>query len=463
MCGGRLRGLFFGIFCLFRFSARRKTHEENALITKRQYGDFVSRAGAVALALAVAIFFRAGHTGAFAQDLPSSELPGEPIPTFSEAGEQTISAQDAGVRAAGGATWGDGSDASTAEDGKTDLRAPSSDGSDASSDSFVGPKTTRYSYELSGLPSQDGQYWIVYDIMPYTERFPNLSEPQSSIVDWIFFDSGKEFWHKEPFCILSASRERLYIYHNTKVQRYVSNVVDRFIDPSKRGSTSKIKIVAVQSPEWRLRNVKYLTSAPVSVVGNGADVQGWSLASEDLGKVLSDLERRTDYSLLNASSDTVPNGEKFGWFAAAPRKAFARDYQPDSEAAAGYRGDISSVDEGYRIEATPLLSTSGDTLETLIHYQSTAVDRSKTFSMRVPTATAPRQQLEVQRPEIVSCDIFVKTSTPRGKSTIIDLGMVPLAGIKKTESNGGLVDSVSELVSSKSAFYDVLVLIEATE
>ena len=83
--------------------------------------------------------------------------------------------------------------------------------------------------------------------------------------------------------------------------------------------------------------------------------------------------------------------------------------------------------------------------------------------MRVPTATAPRQQLEVQRPEIVSCDIFVKTSTPRGKSTIIDLGMVPLAGIKKTESNGGLVDSVSELVSSKSAFYDVLVLIEATE
>ncbi|MBQ2039910.1 MAG: hypothetical protein II486_10710, partial [Thermoguttaceae bacterium] len=64
------------------------------MITKRQYGDFVSRAGAVALALAVAIFFRAGHTGAFAQDLPSSELPGEPIPTFSEAGEQTISAQD---------------------------------------------------------------------------------------------------------------------------------------------------------------------------------------------------------------------------------------------------------------------------------------------------------------------------------------------------------------------------------
>ena len=149
--------------------------------------------GAVALALAVAIFFRTGHTGAFAQDLPSSELPGEPIPTFSEAGEQTISAQDAGVRAAGGATWGDGSDASTSEDGKTDVRLPSSDGSDASSDSFVGPKTTRYSYELSGLPSQDGQYWIVYDILPYTERFPNLSEPQSSIIDWIFFDSGKEF------------------------------------------------------------------------------------------------------------------------------------------------------------------------------------------------------------------------------------------------------------------------------
>ena len=125
------------------------------MITKRQYGVFILHAGAVSLALAAAVLWRAGDDGAFAQDLPSSEQPGEPIPTFSEVGEQTISAQDAGVRAAGGATWGDGSDeASDLDGGKNDVRAPSSAGSDASSDSFVGPKTTRYSYELSGLPNQ---------------------------------------------------------------------------------------------------------------------------------------------------------------------------------------------------------------------------------------------------------------------------------------------------------------------
>ena len=82
------------------------------------------------------------------------------------------------------------------------------------------------------------------------------------------------------------------------------------------------------------------------------------------------------------------------------------------------------------------------------------------FSMRVPTATSPRQQLNVEKPSIVSCDFRGKFSIPRSKGAIIDLGLVPLAPpLKKNEPNG-VLESVSGLLSQKSVFYNVLLIVE---
>lgn len=360
----------------------------------------------------------------------------------------------------GGATWSEPIDAVENDDAVSS----SSTFSNSFTNNQVGPKNTRFSLELSHLPSQDGQFWIVYDIVPYTERFPNLDEPQNSIVDWILFDSGKDFWRKEPFCVLSATRERLYVYHNSSVQRYVSNIVDRFIDPTKQNEFFTVKIVAIQSPEWRLRVTQYLAPTSVLVKGNGVDVQGWLVENTDMEKVFSEISRRPDFTLINENQKTVPNGVTFGWTAAVPRKTFSRDYQLDSSFATGYAADISSVDEGYGIEVTPLLSTTGDALEVGIHYNSTVVGKMKTFSMYVPTPSSPRQQLEIQRPEIISCDIGCKISIPRTKSAIIDLGMAPLALNKKNgNSNGGFVESFSNIVFSKSTYYNVLIVISSAK
>lgn len=378
------------------------------------------------------------------------------IPSITGNAESAI--EDESVVIAGGATWRDPSIEDRGGESSNNLVGSFEQ---KSAEASIGPKTTRYSYELSPLPNQDGQFWIVYDISPYSERFPSSSEPQKSIVEWIKFDSGVDFWQKEPFCVLSASRERLYVYHNADVQRYVSNIVDRFIDPAKSVFSFSIQVIAVQSPEWRLRAVQYLTPTTVAVEGNGADVQGWIVERENMTKIITELEKRSDYIALNNTKKSVPNGQMFGWASAAPRKTFARDYRVDSKAASGYIADTASVDEGYRIEATPLLSTTGETLETTFRYSATVVERMKTFNMRVPTTVAPRQQLQVERPQIVSCEIMGKISLPSAKSAIIDLGMVPLTGIKKESESTSLVDSVSNIVSTRSAFYDVLILIDS--
>lgn len=355
-----------------------------------------------------------------------------------------------------GAMWND-SGLSGDRNSTSDFGNPSKDMSELA---FTGPVTTRYSLELSKLPDSDGQFWVVYDIAPYTERFPNLVSPQDSIVDWILFDSGESFWRKEPFSVLNASRDRLYVYHSSSVQRYISNVVDRFVDPEKKSAQFSVKVVAIQSPDWRSRFSDLLSPLATTVVGVGADVQSWQTDHSGMAKVFAELEKRSDFILLNSGRDVVPNGETFGWAFASPRKEFNRDYRTDANSTTGYSVDVSSVDEGFRIEATPLLSTTGNTLELLVRYRSTVVEKTKTFSMRVPTSTSPRQQLNVEKPSIVSCDFSCKISSPRSKRVVVDLGLAPLTPPQKTAEQNGVLESVSGLLSQKSVFYDVIILVE---
>lgn len=367
-----------------------------------------------------------------------------------------------------GATWRDADElertpADTGESNsaiREEMSTTNESDSSAAPGVFKGPTMTRYSLELTKLPDSDGQFWVVYDIEPYTERFPNLSSPQDSLVEWILFDSGDNFWRKEPFSVLTANRNRLYVYHTSNVQRYVANIVDRFIDPLKRNSGFSIKMVAIQSPDWRARASQYLGVLPTTVSGTGADVQSWLIEPSNMTKIASELERRADYVLLNAVKNVVPNGETFGWAAVAPQKEFNRDYQVDTTQPAGYSTDKASVDEGFKIETTPLLSTTGEVVEILFRYRATVVERSKTFSMKVPTPTQPRQQLNVEKPMIVSCDFRGKIAFPRSKSAIIDLGLIPIILPNKGGESAGFVESVSNLVSPKTIYYDVLLLIE---
>ncbi len=325
---------------------------------------------------------------------------------------------------------------------------------------FVGPKTTSYALEFE-LPKSDGQFWVAYDVAGYSERFPNLPNPQNSLVDWIMFDAGDDFWRREPFSAFSASRDRLYVYHNETVQRYVANVVDRFLDPTRRNVAFSIRVVAVKSPDWRVRVSRYLTPLRPTVVGNGVDPQGWLVEKADLAKVYAEVKKRSDFVLLNSGRDVVPNAETFGWTSVAPKRELVRDVRVDPTAPAGYVSDVAAVDEGFRIEATPLLSTNGETVEALVRHRATVVEKTTTFGARVPTETAPRQRLDVERPSIVACDARVKLAFPRAKGAILDLGAVPLI-LPKSSEPGGVVGSVSRFVAPPSIFYNVVVFIEET-
>ncbi len=381
-----------------------------------------------------------------------------------------VGAQDA-VEAASESVWKNaenGSNVVETSGGSADVVGASASGATFGSDgapesvAFEGPRTTSYSLEFE-LPKSDGQFWAMYDVAPYSERFPNLGSPQNAIVDWVMFDAGDDFWRREPFSAFSASRDRLYVYHNEAVQRYVSNVVDRFLDPTRRNVSFSIRVVAVKTPDWRSRVAQSLTPLRPTVVGNGVDPQGWLVEKADLEKVYAEIKKRSDFVLLNSARGVVPNAERFGLASVAPKRELTRDVRLDSSAPAGYVSDVAAVDEGFRFEATPLLSVNGETVETLVRYRATVVEKTATFGLRVPTETAPRQRLEVERPSIVSCDVRAKLAFPRTKGAILDFGAVPMI-LPKTAEASGIVGSVSRFVAPQSAFYNVVVfLVEAGE
>jgi len=124
-------------------------------------------------------------------------------------------------------------------------------------------------------------------------------------VDWILRETGYEVWHSEPLGILSATPQVLRVYHTPQVQALVADVVDRFLNPDAQGHGFSLRIITLDSPNWRVRAQRLLQPVPAQTPG----VQAWLLEKEGAALLLADLRRRTDYREHNSPHLLVPSGQ----------------------------------------------------------------------------------------------------------------------------------------------------------
>ena len=103
------------------------------------------------------------------------------------------------------------------------------------------------------LPNQHGQVWREYDISPYTARVTTTKRPEQAIVDWILRETGYEVWHSEPLGILSATPRTLRVYHTPEMQALVADIVDRFVASEAESQTFSLRVMTIDSPNWRAR------------------------------------------------------------------------------------------------------------------------------------------------------------------------------------------------------------------
>jgi len=156
------------------------------------------------------------------------------------------------------------------------------------------------------LPSDAGQVWHEYDISSYTTRVTSTKRPEQAIIDWILRDTGYEAWHTDPLGVLSAGNRALRVYHTPEMQKRVADVVERFTSSEAATYTFSMRVVTLDSPNWRTLSQRLLRAVPVRTSG----VNAWLLPKENAAIKLGELRRRNDYREHSSPYLMVNNGLK---------------------------------------------------------------------------------------------------------------------------------------------------------
>ena len=204
-------------------------------------------------------------------------------------------------------------------------------------------------------------------------------------MDWILRETGYEAWHSEPLAILSATPHTLRVYHTPEMQDLVADIVDRFVSSEAENQTFSLRVITVDSPNWRARAERVLRPVCVQTPG----VNAWILQREDAAVLLAELQHRGDFRDYSSSHLLVNNGQSTAISLMRPR-SYVRDLVLRPEAYPGFQGQPGQIDEGFSLEFTPLMSLDRRVIDATVKCNIDQVDRLVPVIMEVPTPGRPQ-------------------------------------------------------------------------
>jgi hypothetical protein len=304
------------------------------------------------------------------------------------------------------------------------------------------------------LPNDKGQVWREYDIRPYTLRVADTTRPEQMIVDWILRETGYEAWHSEPVGLLSASREVLRVYHTPEMQAVVADIVDRFVNTPASGYAFTLRIATVRNPNWRAKALPMMTPIPVQSPG----VQGWMLAKEDARLLVAELARRTDYREYNSSQQLIGNGQSFVMSTMRPR-SYIKGAAATQTAWPGYQPEMGTLEEGFSLEFSPLLSLDLASADAVVKVRLNQVEKMVPVRLDLPTTVAPNQRVEIDVPQLTMANLHERFHWPTSKVLLLSMGVVATPGpTKDNPFTEAVTEAVPALKSPPRA--DALLLVE---
>lgn len=323
----------------------------------------------------------------------------------------------------------------------------------ASADASSRQPVTRVTSGNGSLPNEGGQLYREYDISPYTARITTTKRPEQAIVDWILRETGYETWHSEPLAILSAGPRTLRVYHTPQVQSAVGEIVDRFNSADSEAQAFSLRVITVDSPNWRVRVQRLLSPVPVQTPG----AQAWLLEKEAAAVLLTELRRRSDYREHNSPQLLVNNGQPTVVSATRGRN-YVRDVKIRADAWPGFEPETAIVDEGFTLEFTPLLSLDGKTVDAAIRCDIDQVERMVPVTLNVPTTVAPRQSTKIEVPQMVHVRFHERFRWQADRILVVGMGIVPVPVPSDPKS---IVPGLPLPITSGPPRADLLLLVES--
>lgn len=268
------------------------------------------------------------------------------------------------------------------------------------------------------LPNQHGQVWREYDLTPYTSRITGVARPEQAVIDWILRETGTETWFSTPLGVLSADANTLRVYHTPEVQNTVRDIVERFVAADPAAHVLKLRIVTVSNPAWRARAAGLLR--PVDVQSSGVDA--WLLSQENTAVLQDELKRRADFKELTAVSQPVLHGQTLPLSQLQP-KNYIRWLKARPDGYSGYEPISGTVEDGFAMKFSPLMSLDGRTVEA--HFQCTIDQVEKMVNVPFDiTIGGQMQRSQIQVPQIVSWRLAERFRWPADQVLLLSCGVV---------------------------------------
>jgi len=275
------------------------------------------------------------------------------------------------------------------------------------------------------LPNDGGQVWQRYDVSAYTSQVEGVEKPQQAIIDWILRETGTDVWFASPLGLLSADEKTLSVYHTPQMQRIVADVVGQFVNGTQDPHVLNVRLISVNSPNWRTGYIHRLRHVEVQSPG----IEAWLVSKEDAALLLADLRRRSDFREHNTSNLVYHNGQSQTITQRRPRN-YVRSYRSRKQGTlwTGYDIDWAQFQEGFTLQISPLLSQDERTLDAAIKCEIDQVEKLVPVGIDLSGFNNQLQRVEVQVPQIVSWRLHERFRWPTNQVLVLSCGVVASPG-----------------------------------
>ena len=328
----------------------------------------------------------------------------------------------------------------------------------ATRDSFLGDRIAKISATMERLPQEHGQIWREYDITPFTQgrNFSTGSPPpEQMLVDWIVRQTGTDIWNTGPFSVLTATSEKLYVYHTVEVQLIVADIVDRFVNPQLWNEACTLRIVSIARPDWRNRGHSQMQPIPIATQG----VQGWVMERSSAQNLLQELARRADFRELIPPQPFIVHGIQHN-VAVTRQRQYLRDVQPNPSVFNGIAEDRGAIDEGIGLSITPLALLDDQNMAVTIKLDIAQIERMLSTMVEVSSPTNARQRIQIEAPQMAHFRLDEIVRFPKSRVLLLDLGTIPLPNAADEDSRNVLTDIARGINPARRG--NVLIFIEST-
>lgn len=300
------------------------------------------------------------------------------------------------------------------------------------------------------LPHTHNQKWREYDIRAYTSRVTTTERPEQAVIDWILRETGTEVWFSEPLGVLSASKDTLRVYHTTEMHDVVRGIVDRLVSSQAETHAFSIRLVTIASPNWRAKALPLMRAVTVKSPG----VDAWLLSKENATILINDLRKRIDFREHNSPNLQIHNGQSQTIAAMRPR-SYVRGAQLRPNAFPAYELEMGQIQEGYSLQISPLLSLDERSVDAVIKCQIDQIEKLVPVTIDVPSATAGRQTVEIQVPQLVSWRLHERFRWPTDEVLLLSCGVVA------TPNAEPRIPGLTRLLGANPGRADALLFIES--